>query len=110
MRNEMREVLLMKGKVPYTYRRFEILKPQCVTEGLCWLKNMYFREDQEFYAELNTVLEGMRERELHGKRRAIVFIESHPRLRKMYHALRENSRPLRAFLKRRLRVNLTDAV
>ncbi|HUR81600.1 MAG TPA: radical SAM protein [Thermoanaerobaculia bacterium] len=109
MRNEMREVLLMKGKVPYTYKRFEILKPACVTEGLCWLKNMYFRGDEEFYAELGRTLEGMRKRELHGKRRAVLFIEERPRLRKLYHSLRENSRPFRAFLKRRLKMNVTDS-
>ena len=109
MRDEMREVLLMKGKLPYTQRRFEILQPACVTEGLCWLKNMYFRGDEEFYSELGTALADMRKRELRGKRRAILFIEERPRLRKMYHSLRENSRPFRAFLKRRLGMNLTDS-
>jgi MoaA/NifB/PqqE/SkfB family radical SAM enzyme len=109
MRDEMREVLLMKGKLPFTKRRFEILQPACVTDGLCWLKNMYFRGDEEFYTELGTALEDMRKRELRGKRRAILFIEERPRLRRMYHALRENSRPFRAFLKRRLKLNLTDS-
>ncbi len=33
MRDEMREVLLMKQKVPYSPSRFEILKEPCVTEG-----------------------------------------------------------------------------
>jgi MoaA/NifB/PqqE/SkfB family radical SAM enzyme len=110
MRDEMREVLLMKGKVPYTYSRFEILQPQCVVEGLCWLKNMYFRYDQEFYSDLDAALTGMRTRELHGKRRVIVFIESHPRVKRMYDWGRERSRPFRAFLKKRLGVNLTDSV
>jgi hypothetical protein len=53
MRDEMREVLLMKQKAPYAPSRFEILKVPCVTEGLCWLKNMYFRGDADFYAELD---------------------------------------------------------
>lgn len=110
LRTEMREVLLMKGKVPYTHRRFQQLQPTCVTDGLCWLKNMYFRGDGEFYAELGATLDEMRRRELHGRRRAIVFIESHPRLRRMYHGLRDGSRPFRAFLKRKLGINLTDSV
>lgn len=110
MRDEMREVLLMKNKAPYTPKRFEILQPQCVVEGLCWLKNMYFRYDEEFYSELDTALTQMRKRELHGKRRAIVFIESHPRVKRMYDWGRHHSRPFRAFLKRRLGVNLTDSV
>ena len=110
MRTEMREVLLMKGKAPYNYRDFKVLKPQCVTDGLCWLKNMYFRDDGEFYTELGEKLDEVRKRELRGKRRAILFIETHPRIRKMYHSLRHSSRPLRAFIKRRLGVNLTDSV
>jgi hypothetical protein len=56
MREEMREVLLMKHKAPYSPSRFEIIKEQCVTEGLCWLKNMYFRGDADFYAELDQKL------------------------------------------------------
>ncbi|HEV7238512.1 MAG TPA: radical SAM/SPASM domain-containing protein [Thermoanaerobaculia bacterium] len=110
LRNEMREVLLMKGKVPFTRKRFKSLEPQCVIEGLCWLKNMYFRDDGEFYAEVGVALDKMRKRELHGHRRAIVFIESHPRVKRMYDWGRESSRPFRAFLKKRLGVNLTDSV
>jgi hypothetical protein len=79
-------------------------------EGLCWLKNMYFRYDEEFYSELDTALTQMRKRELHGRKRAIVFIESHPRVKRMYDWGRERSRPFRAFLKKRLGVNLTDSV
>lgn len=110
MRDEMREVLLMKNKAPYTPKRFEILQPQCVVEGLCWLKNMYFRYDEEFYSELDAALGQMRKRELRGKRRAIVFIESRPRIKRMYDWSRHHSRPFRAFLKKRLGVNLTDSV
>lgn len=110
MRDEMREVLLMKNKVPYTAKRFEVLQPQCVIDGQCWLKNMYFRYDQELYSELDAELTKMRGRELRGKRRAIVFIETHPRVKRMYDWGRERSRPFRAFLKKRLGVNLTDSV
>lgn len=56
MRDEMREVLLMKQKVPYSPSRFAIIKEPCVTGGLCWLKNIYFRGDAEFYAELDQKL------------------------------------------------------
>ena len=107
LRNEMREVLLMKGKVPYTYRRFSQLQPQCVTEGLCWLKNMYFRDDGEFYSELDTALTQMRKRELRPSHRMVMFIESHPRVKRMYDWGRQHTRPLRRLLKKRLGVDLT---
>ena len=117
MRDEMREVLLMKSKVPYTKKKFEILEEQCVTDGLCWLKNMYFRYDEEFYSEMDAALTKMRKREIRWtggkkerKRAAVLFIETHPRMKHTYDWLRENSRPFRAFLKKRLGVNLTDSV
>ena len=110
MRDEMREVMVMKNKMPYTPKRFTVLKEQCVTDGLCWLKNMYFREDGEFYAELGAKMDEVRKRELVGKRRAIYYIETHPRAKRLYDWGREHSRPFRAFLKRRLGVNLTDSV
>ena len=118
MRDEMREVLLSKSKVPYTPKRFGIIKEQCVTDGLCWLKNMYFRYDEEFYTELGAALDEQRKREVRfvgggakaRKRAAIAFVESRPRVKKSYDWLRENSRPFRALLKRRLGVNLTDSV
>ena len=110
MRNEMRDVFLMRNKAPYTPKQFEILQPQCVVEGLCWLKNMYFRYDEEFYSELDAALAEMRGRELHGKKRAVVFIESHPRVKRMYDWGRERSRPFRRLLKKTLGVNLTDSV
>jgi MoaA/NifB/PqqE/SkfB family radical SAM enzyme len=109
MRDEMRDVLLMRNKAPYTPKQFEILKPQCVVEGLCWLKNMYFRYDEEFYSELDVALTQMRKRELRGKKRAVVFIESHPRVKRMYDWGREHSRPFRRLLKKTLGVNLTDS-
>ena len=117
MRDEMREVLLMKSKVPYTKKKFEILEEQCVTDGLCWLKNMYFRYDEEFYSEMDAALTKMRKREIRWtgskqerNRAAVLFIETHPRMKRTYDWLRENSRPFRAFLKKRLGVNLTDSV
>jgi hypothetical protein len=118
MRDEMREVLLSGSKIPYTAKRFEIIKEPCVKDGLCWLKNMYFRYDEEFYTELGTALDKQRKREVRfigggakaRKRAAIVFVESRPRVKRSYDWLRENSRPFRAFLKKRLGMDLTDSV
>ncbi|HEX3577560.1 MAG TPA: SPASM domain-containing protein, partial [Thermoanaerobaculia bacterium] len=125
MRDEMREVLLRGGKVTYDPKRFQILKEVCVKPGLCWLKNMYFMVDEEFYAELDAKLEAVRKREVRWigtpkqvKRRADVFLYDHPKLkefidkdhwRKTYDWLRDSSRPLRVALKKTLRINLTDA-
>jgi MoaA/NifB/PqqE/SkfB family radical SAM enzyme len=125
MRDEMREVLLRRNKIEYDEKRFEILKPACVKEGLCWLKNMYFRGDQEFYAELAAKLDETRKREVRFigtpkqmKRAAEVYLHTHPRVRqtlsadwlhRAYDWARNSSRPLRATLKRRLGWNLTDA-
>jgi len=126
MRDEMREVLLRGGKIEYDPKRFQILKEVCVKPGLCWLKNMYFKVDDEFYAELDAKLEMVRKKEVRWlgtpkqvKRRADVFLYDHPkvkeminkqRLRRSYDWLRDSSRPLRVALKRRLHINLTDAV
>jgi MoaA/NifB/PqqE/SkfB family radical SAM enzyme len=117
MRDEMREVLLMKQKVTYSPSRFEILKDPCVTEGLCWLKNMYFRCDADFYAELDQKLQEARKNEIRWsgtkkqrKRAAVLFIQTHPRMKNAWDWCRERSRPLRKLLKARFGWNLTDAV
>jgi MoaA/NifB/PqqE/SkfB family radical SAM enzyme len=125
MRDEMREVLLRGGKIDYDPKRFTILKEVCVKPGLCWLKNMYFRVDEEFYAELDAKLEVVRRKEVRWlgtpkqmKRRTDVFLYDHPkvkelvsgdRLRRTYDWLRDSSRPLRVAIKRHLHINLTDA-
>jgi MoaA/NifB/PqqE/SkfB family radical SAM enzyme len=125
MRDEMREILLRGGKIDYDPKRFQVLKEVCVKPGLCWLKNMYFKFDEEFYAELDAKLEVVRKKEVRWigtpkqvKRRADVFLYDHPkvkefisgrRLRKTYDWLRDSSRPIRVALKRRLHINLTDA-
>jgi hypothetical protein len=125
MRDEMREILLRGGKVDYDPKRFQVLKEVCVKPGLCWLKNMYFKFDEEFYAELDAKLEVVRKKEVRWigtpkqiKRRADIFLYDHPKVReliagqrwrKTYDWLRDSSRPLRVALKRRLHINLTDA-
>lgn len=118
MRDEMREVLLMKQKVPYSPSRFEILKEPCVNEGRCWLKNMYFRGDDEFYAELDQKLRETRKREIRWisgtkkqRQRAVdLFLQAHPRVKNAWDWGRDRSRPLRKLLKARFGWNLTDAV
>jgi len=118
MRDEMREVLLTKHKVPYSPTKFEIIKEPCVTDGLCWLKNMYFRGDEEFYKELDETLTAMRKKEVSilapttvaKKRATMLFVQEHPRAKKAWDWFRENSRPMRKFLKSRLGWNVTDAV
>ena len=125
MREEMREVLLRKNKIEYDEKRFEIIKRPCVENGLCWLKNMYFRGDQDFYRELGEALEQARKREVRFvgtptqmKRAAEVYLHQHPKVRqalsaewvhRAYDWARNSSRPLRVTLKRRLGWNLTDA-
>jgi MoaA/NifB/PqqE/SkfB family radical SAM enzyme len=125
MRDEMREILLRGGKIDYDPKHFQILKEVCVKPGLCWLKNMYFKVDEEFYAELDAKLEKVRRKEVRWlgtpkqiKRRADVFLYDHPkvrelvsgnRLRRTYDWLRDSTRPLRVALKRHLHINLTDA-
>jgi MoaA/NifB/PqqE/SkfB family radical SAM enzyme len=118
MRDEMREVLLMKNKVPYSPSRFEIIKEPCVTQGRCWLKNMYFRGDAEFYAELDQALQKTRKKEIRWitgtktqrKRAADLFFEAHPRAKSAWDWGRDHSRPFRKFLKSRFGWDLTDAV
>jgi len=117
MRDEMRDVLLMKTKAPYTPKRYQVLKQPCVTDGLCWLKNMYFRGDAEFYAELDEKLTAARKKEvslLRGKearRRAVtLFVHERPKLKAAWDWFRDASRPMRKVLKSTLGINVTDAV
>jgi MoaA/NifB/PqqE/SkfB family radical SAM enzyme len=116
MRSEMREVLLMKSRVHYSKRKFQVLEEPCVTRGRCWLKNMYFRGDDQFYSELAAALDEMRAKEINlfgdkvQRRRAIsLFVQSTPPLKKTWDWIRESSRPIRIFVKKRLGVNVTDA-
>jgi len=62
MRAEQRDVLLTGGRIEYRPERFEVLARQCVEPYQCWLKNLYFRGDGEFYADLGPALARQRHR------------------------------------------------
>ena len=110
LREEMREVFLMRGQVEYSRRRFEYLEPICVQANQCWLKNTYFRADEEFYRELDAALEPVRKREVRWigtpkqmSRRLAVFLYRHAQARRIYDRLRNGSRPLRHWIRDRMR-------
>jgi MoaA/NifB/PqqE/SkfB family radical SAM enzyme len=63
LRGEMRGVLLEGERAEYDPKRHRHIQPQCVTQGACWLKNMYFRGDEEFYSRLAAALERARRRD-----------------------------------------------
>jgi MoaA/NifB/PqqE/SkfB family radical SAM enzyme len=60
LREEQREVLLAGDKAVYEPGRHRVIRRQCVEHGACWLKNIYFRGDEAFYAELGRTLEDLR--------------------------------------------------
>lgn len=60
MRREQRDVFLAGESAAFDPKRYQILRPQCVEHGACWLKNMYFRADEAFYAELGRALDKAR--------------------------------------------------
>jgi MoaA/NifB/PqqE/SkfB family radical SAM enzyme len=63
MRQEQRQVLLAGDAARFDPAQHKVLRPQCVEFGLCWLKNMYFRADESFYADLGKALALARRRE-----------------------------------------------
>lgn len=110
LREEMREVFLMRGQVRYTRKRFEALEPICVQANQCWLKNTYFRADEEFYRELDAALEPVRRREVRWfgtpkqiSRRFEVFIYNNGTARRIYDRFRNGTRPMRHWLRDRFR-------
>jgi MoaA/NifB/PqqE/SkfB family radical SAM enzyme len=64
MRWEMREVMLRGGRMFFHPSRFRALKRQCVEPSRCGLKNMFFRGDESFYADLRSELDAVRRREV----------------------------------------------
>jgi MoaA/NifB/PqqE/SkfB family radical SAM enzyme len=111
LRGEMREVLIEGADREHEASRFKVLEPVCHRYGQCWLKNMYFRGDDAFYAELRGVLEAKRAerarvRHLRGVSDAVA--RRLPAVAPLVDSAREASRPLRRWLKRRLGLRLTE--
>ncbi len=111
LRHEMREVLLDGADREHDPARFRVLDKVCHEPGLCWLKNIYFRGDDAFYAELHEALETrrasrVRVRRLRGVSDAVA--RRVPAVAPLVDSAREASRPLRRWLKRRLGLRLTE--
>ena len=62
MRKEQRQVFLDGDAARFDTTRDRVIRPQCVEYGLCWLKNIYFRGDEKFYAELGKAMDAARRR------------------------------------------------
>jgi MoaA/NifB/PqqE/SkfB family radical SAM enzyme len=60
-RVEMRSVFL-KDPQKFEPETYKVIRKQCVEPGMCYLKNMYFRGDEDFYARLGRALEWARRR------------------------------------------------
>jgi hypothetical protein len=61
LRVEMRSVLL-RNPPAFEPEKFKVIRKQCVEPGMCSLKNMYFRGDEEFYSRLGRALTWARRR------------------------------------------------
>lgn len=106
LRHEMRELLLRGGRMFYRRDRFRTLGPQCVHAHQCYLKNMYFRTDDAFYADLGRALDERRSREvrwLGGRVRAVRAAEV--LAFRIYHGVRVRARALGGRLRRRADVS-----
>jgi len=95
LRDEMREVMLLGGEVVYRPSKFQAVKRPCVEKNLCWLKNMFFRADEDFYRELGEALAVARKREVgwigppkNVARAAEVAVFRHVPVLKVYDAVR----------------------
>lgn len=113
MREEMRDVLLTEGKIEYRPERFKYLKKPCVEGGACYLKNMYFRADEDFYRDLGAALDQVRKREVRwfGTPRQIARAAERRagtdlRFRRVYRKLTLKSRGVRQILRNRLGLSL----
>jgi hypothetical protein len=102
LRQEMRQVMLEGKRATYNPSRFRILDPSCVEPNACWLKNIFFRGDEEFYRELGEALAAERAKEAkwsgtEDQRRLarFRFEERHPKLAPLVIRFLDWSRPLR---------------
>lgn len=110
MRSEMRQVLLEGSGSSWNPQRFRILDPACVEPHACWLKNIFFRGDEEFYRELAATLAKARREESRwtgsaDQRRLAQqrFRVEHPRLEPMIRKVLDWSRPFRHWWRGKLR-------
>ncbi len=116
MRSEMRQILLAAGEAEWDPERFEILRQPCVEPHSCWLKNMYFRADEEFYRELGAALETARAKERVQprararklKEQVQSLVDRHPGLSGPWDRVRNGTRPLRVWLGRRTGLPITE--
>ena len=113
LRDEMREILLGGGKLEWAPHHYRYVKEPCVKAGLCWLKNMYFRADEDFYRELGEALDATRKREIRflgnarQRRRALErFLHTNERARRAFVYLRDRSHGVRSALQNRFGVKL----
>src|SRR5260370_7642140 len=60
----MRGLLRRGGRLLWRKAHFKPLTRQCVEPNACFLKNMYFRHDEQFYADLDQALQQARKREV----------------------------------------------
>ncbi len=105
LREEQRDVLLTKGEMIHRPSRFTTLAPQCITPGACWLKNMYFRADEDFYRQLGEALDIARKREVRVvgsgaqmSRALEVMAFRRVNILRWYDKWRARTRPLRHYL------------
>ncbi len=118
MRSEMRQILLEAGKTAWDPGRFEVLHQPCVEPHACWLKNMYFRADEEFYRELAAALDAARTEERvevrvaarQLKERVRSLLDRHPGWSGPWNLVRNQTRPLRGWLARRTGLPITEDV
>ena len=110
LRQEMREVLVRKGRVFFRPTRFQHLRKQCIEPGACWLKNNYFRGDEGFYRELGETLDEVRKNEGSPFSRLARGLEAKAydseRMHRIYDGLRLKSRPMRLWMKKRMKWNV----
>jgi MoaA/NifB/PqqE/SkfB family radical SAM enzyme len=116
MRAEMREVLLNGSTMLYRPGRFKRLDKACVVPHRCWLKNMYFRGDQEFYEEFEAALAETRRKEVRWLGTPVQIrraLESHavasPRFLRAWEVLRRATLLMRIWMKRHFGWNISGA-
>ena len=113
MRREMRDVMIDK-RTRHSPALFQVLKPECVEPRMCWLKNANFRGDDEFYRELGSSLDELRKQHETGlsfrrvKKVSVDFFLDRPSLRRLWDGIRDGSRPLRVFLKKKFGWDVTE--